>query len=124
MRQGDREGEGERGTKLSVTGDHQNSLGAWGPSGLPVLNAWQHHDGHWWLRGVRLSPELGLGCPQSSVLGGQEPGEGPLGPHLRVRVKLQEPSRPDLLALWGAEQRGKVMVWGKGSMGPRVVASP
>ena len=72
--------------------------------------------------GCRLSPTVGLGCPQSPGVGCQDPGKGPLCGQPRVRVRVQEPSRANLQAVRRAPWRAEMRPWARVSMGLRVGA--
>ena len=69
-----------------------------------------------------MSTALGLECPQCPVFRHQIPWEGPLRGRPRVKVSLQEASRPDPPAVQCAEGRAKVSALARGSEGPSVLA--
>ena len=75
-------GEGEHGPQGWGLGIIEICGGLEGPPGSPALNALGHRKGHGFLRGGRLSPAVGLRCPQSPGLGARLLGRAPPTPRL------------------------------------------
>ena len=74
------------GLRVGAWGSPKSVGGSRGPSGSPALNALGHRKGHSFLRGGRLSPAMGLRCPQSPGLGARLLGRAP--PHLAADLVL------------------------------------
>ena len=104
-----------------VTGGLRRSLGAQGgPPGFPALNDLWNPKGHGFLRGGRLSPEVGLRCPENPRLRGQTPGEGPFHRCPRVGLGPRSPAGR-ICQLCGELRFGmEVKTHGRVSMGFRV----
>ena len=76
------------GLRVGASGSPKFVGGSRGPPGSHALNALGHCKGHGFLGGGRLSPVVGLRCPQSPGLWRQTPGEGSPLPAADLRLWL------------------------------------